>query len=235
MVVRANSDGVYDVVVWLLLDGETINSVDRPPGNARMRAVAITVDDVNEMPMFTKTTDDNDKVIPTHLNIAENKQPDTMLNRAVVNSPKASDEDQIPEDDMYASVALEYEISGSGASAFYIVPATGELRTSQVLDFETLDDPSFEVTVTVTDPDGLSDSIDLILNVTDVDEAPVGGGTNQAPVFASANLTRDVDENSPAGTDIGDPVTATDRENQGSHTPWAAPMPDTSPWTWWDN
>ena len=138
-----------------------------------------------------------------------------MLNRAVVNSPKASDEDQIPEDDMYASVALEYEISGSGASAFYIVPATGELRTSQVLDFESLDDPSFEVTVTVTDPDGLSDSIDLILNVTDVDEAPVGGGTNQAPVFASANLTRDVDENSPAGADIGDPITATDRENQG--------------------
>ena len=60
----SDTDGVYDVIVWLLLDGETINDVEGLP-DARMRTVAITVDDVNEMPMFTKTTDDNDKVIPT--------------------------------------------------------------------------------------------------------------------------------------------------------------------------
>ena len=117
-----------------------------------MMAVAITVVDVAEDPVFTKTTDDNDNIVPTELNIAENKQPDTMLNRAVENSPQASDEDQIPEDDsMYASVALVYTISGTGTEAISIVPATGELRTTRVLDYES-GDRSFEVKVTATDP-----------------------------------------------------------------------------------
>ena len=57
--------------------------------------------DVEEAPVFTKTTDDNDNVVRTPLNIAENKQPDTMdVNRAVEFSPQASDEDEIPEDVM---------------------------------------------------------------------------------------------------------------------------------------
>ena len=57
---------------------------------------------------------------------------------------------------------------------------------------------------------GLNDSIDLIINVTDEDEAPVGGGTNQAPQFASSTMTRSVAENMEAGMDIGVRVTATD-------------------------
>ena len=112
--------------------------------------------DVAEAPVFTKTTDDNDNVVPTPLNIAENKQPDTMLNRAVENSPQASDEDQIPEDvaNMYSSVALVYTIERHEApQAFSIVPATGELRTTRVLDYES-GDRSFAVKVTATDPTG---------------------------------------------------------------------------------
>ena len=213
-------DGVYDVVVHLLLDGESLTDQDATPA-ARMMAVAITVEDVDEAPVFTKTTDDNDRVVPTELNIAENKQPDTMLNRAVENSPQASDEDQIPEDDMYASVALVYTISGTGTEALSIVPATGELRTTRVLDYES-GHRSFAIKVTATDPtkpDALSDSIDLIINVTDEDEAPVGGGTNQAPQFASSAMTRSVPENTEAGMDIGNPVTATDDDgNIITHT-----------------
>ena len=152
-------------------------------------------------------------VVPSELNIAENKQPDTMLNRAVENSPQASDEDEIPEDDMYASVALVYTISGTGTEALSIVPATGELRTTRILDFESGDE-RFEVTVTATDPTDRSDSIDLIINVTDEDEAPVGGGTNSAPVFDSATMTREVAENTDAGMEIGDPIMATDPQDQ---------------------
>ena len=209
------TNNIYNVVVHLLKDGESVTDVNNVPA-ARSRAVAITVADVAEAPVFTKTTDDNDMVIPSELNIAENKHPDTMLNRAVENSPQASDEDEIPEDDMYASVALVYTISGAGTEALSIVPATGELRTTRILDYED-GDRSFEVKVTATDPTkpmGLMDSIDLIINVTDEDEAPVGGGTNQAPVFDSATMTRSVAENTEAGIDIGDPITATDPQDQ---------------------
>ena len=205
-------DGVYDVNVYLLLDGESITDVSSVPAT-RMMAVAITVVDVAEDPVFTKTTDDNDNIVPSELNIAENKQPNTDLNRPVENSPQASDEDEIPEDAMYASVALVYTITGTGTEALSIVPATGELRTTRVLDYES-GDRSFAVKVTATDPTDRKDSIDLIINVTDEDEAPVGGGTNQAPVFASSAMTRSVAENTAAGIDIGDPITATDPQDQ---------------------
>ena len=213
------SGNVYDVDVHLLKDEETITDEDQnatPP--ARQWAVAITVMDVAEAPMFTKTIDDNDMVVPTMLYIDENKQPDMMLNRALANSPQASDEDDIPEtggDDMYSDVALEYTLSGPGAGAFQIVPATGELRTAQVLDYERLTDKSYEVTVTATDQTEKWDSIDLIINVNNVDEAPVAGGPNQAPEFPSMTMTRDVAEGTASGMAIGDPVMATDPENSG--------------------
>ena len=208
------TDNVYNVVVHLLMDGETVTDEDTNPTDPdRTQAVAITVVDVAEAPFFTKTTDDDDNIVHSELNIAENKHPDTMLNRAVEFSPQASDEDEIPEDDMYASVALVYTISGTGTEALSIVPATGELRTKRVLDYES-GDRSFEVKVTATDPTGLDDSIDLMINVTDEDEAPVGGGTNQAPVFASSTMTREVAENTATEINFGDPITATDPQDQ---------------------
>ena len=205
------------MIVHLLMDGESVNDAEAIDDSRtdRQQTVAVTVTDVAEMPMFTKTTDDNDMVVPTELNIEENIQPDMMLNRAVENSPQASDEDEIPEDDMYDSVSLEYTLSGQGAGAFNIVPATGELRTAQVLDFERLTAPRFMVTVTATDPTGLYDMIDLIIIVDNANEAPVAGGPNQAPEFPSMTMTRDVAEGTASGMAIGDPVMATDPENSG--------------------
>ena len=203
------TNNVYVVVVHLLKDGESMAA-----DTSRQKVVRVTVTDVDEAPMFTQTTDDNDNVVPTPLNIDENKQPNVDLNRAVANSPQAMDEDQIPEDPMYSTVALVYTLSGNDAEVFDIVPATGELRTAQVLDYESLSDGAkyYEVTVMATDPTGLDDDIDLLININNVDEAPVGGGTNQAPQFASATMTREVDENTEAGMDIGVRVTATDND-----------------------
>ena len=116
---------------------------------------------------------------------------------------------------MYSDVALVYELSGPGAGAFSIVPATGELRTEQVLDYESLVDPSYEVTVTATDPTGLYDMIDLIISVNDVDEPPVVGALNHAPIFPSETTSRSVAENTAAGTAIGDPIMAVDLEDDG--------------------
>ena len=69
--------------------------------------------------------------------------------------------------------------------------------------------------MTATDPTGLSDSIDVTIDVNNVDEPPVAGGPNHAPEFPSATMTREVAENTMAGMAIGDPVMATDPENQG--------------------
>ena len=129
------TDGVYNVIVHLLLDGESITAppITDPPG-VRQLPVAITVVDVEEAPVFTKTTNDDDMVVATELNIAENKQPDTMQNRAVEFSPQASDEDEIPEDVMdgtndgtYASVALLYDTQRHGHRSFQHRP--GHRRT----------------------------------------------------------------------------------------------------------
>ena len=96
-------------------------------------------------------------------------------------SPQAYD------DDMYRPVSLTYTIDPMYGT-FSIVPATGELRTTKVLDYERLANTTFVVTVTATDPTGDSDSIEVTINVNNVDEPPVGGRPNQAPAFASTTM-----------------------------------------------
>ena len=72
--------------------------------------------------------------------------------------------------------ALTYTLSGTDAASFDIVSATGQLQTKDALDYETK--TSYEVTVTATDGDNASDSIDVAITVADVDEEepadPVG-------------------------------------------------------------
>ena len=73
---------------------------------------------------------------------------------------------------------LEYSLSGTDAESFTIDADTGQLRTLAALDYEAV--PSYEVTVEVTDgknTDGeenpeLDDTVDVTINVIDVDEAP---------------------------------------------------------------
>ena len=71
---------------------------------------------------------------------------------------------------------LTYTLSGTDAASFDITRTSGQLITKAVLDYETRN--TYMVTVTATDPNGLSDSIDVTIKVTDMDEAPkilVGG------------------------------------------------------------
>ena len=68
---------------------------------------------------------------------------------------------------------LTYELSGAGAGPFHIVPATGQILTLEKLDYEIKNE--YYVTVKATDPWGLYGTINLTIEVTDVDEVPVGG------------------------------------------------------------
>ena len=91
------------------------------------------------------------------------------------------------------------------STSFDIDADTGQLMTKEALDYETK--ATYSVTVTASDSGGLSDSIDVTITVTDVDE-------NVAPGFAdSEDGARSVDENTAAGENIGEPVMATDADD----------------------
>ena len=65
---------------------------------------------------------------------------------------------------------VTYVLGGTDAASFDIDASTGQLKTKAGLDYEAK--ASYTVTVTVSDGRGGSESIDLTIIVTDVDEAP---------------------------------------------------------------
>ena len=65
--------------------------------------------------------------------------------------------------------ALTYTLGGTDAAAFDIESTTGQLQTNAALDYETK--TSYSVVVTVSDG-GLTDTITVAINVTDLDEQP---------------------------------------------------------------
>ena len=69
---------------------------------------------------------------------------------------------------------LSYTIDGVDAASFSINRTTGQLQTKAALDYETK--TSYAVTVFVFDGNGASDSIDVTINITEVNG-------NRAPVF----------------------------------------------------
>ena len=107
---------------------------------------------MNAAPMFESETDTRE--------VAEN----TAAGEDIGNPVAASDAN---------ADALTYALSGTDAASFAIDSATGQLMTEAALDYEAK--ATYSVTVTASDSGGLSDSIDVTITVTDVDEdaAPV--------------------------------------------------------------
>ncbi len=104
--------------------------------------------------------------------------------------------------DVNSNDTLTYTLGGPDAARFAIVSASGQLRTNSALDYETKS--SYSVTVSVSDGNGGTDSIDVTINITDVYES-------NAPVFTEGTSTsRSVAENTASGENIGAPVAATD-------------------------
>ncbi len=145
--------------------------------------VTINVTDVNEAPIFANST--------ATRSVAENTAADTNIGSAV----SATD----PDDD-----TLTYTLGGTDAASFSIVSTSGQLQTKAALDYETK--TSYSVRITVSDSE-LTDTIDVTINVTDVDE-------NRAPSFAEGtSTTRSIAENTAADTNIGSAVSATDPDD----------------------
>ena len=146
-------------------------------------AVTINVRDLDETPSnVAPVFTDGESATRT---IAENSAANTNIGSAIA----ATDAD---------SKTLAYLLSGTDASSFTIDSTSGQLKTSGELNYEVK--TIYTVTVTVSDG-SLTDEITVTINVTNV---------NEAPVFAGESITREVAENTEAGTNLGSVVTATD-------------------------
>ena len=170
-----------------------------PEGLSSSVDVTIKVTDVNEAPEIMRVPDAN--VAPefasttTSRTVAENTVAGEDIGTPVAANDANGD-------------ALTYALSGTDDDSFDIDPGTGQLMTLAALDYETK--PAYSVTVTASDSGGLSDSIDVTITVTDVDDVD----ENVAPEFAdSEDGARSVAEDTAAGEDIGAPVAATDADN----------------------
>ena len=120
-----------------------------------------------------------------------------------------------------AGDTLTYKLGGTDAGKFGIDEMTGQIsvKSGTELDYEK-GPTTYTVTVTATDVTKLSDMVTVTIMVTDVNEAPSvpeehfgpPPTLNQEPAFDMASTTRSVAENTAAGMNIGDPVTAMDAD-----------------------
>ena len=171
-------------------DGDTWGSWT-DPFKLRVNGTAIGII-TNNAPVFTEGTS-------TTRSVAENTASGQNIGALVT----ATDTD--------TSDTLNYTLGGTDAADFGIVSSSGQLQTSAALDYETKD--SYAVTVSVSDGNGGADSINVTINVTDVDEP------NSAPVFTEGtSTTRSVAENTASGQNIGALVTATDTDTSDTLT-----------------
>ena len=149
--------------------------------------VTINVTDVNEKPAFTDGA-------PATRNVPEN----TSAGQDIGNAIAAAD----PEND-----TLTYTLGGTDVAHFDIVGASGQLQTKSALDKET--NANYTVTVSVHDgkneAGGSDATVDatITVNITVTEE-------NDPPEFSDTTATRDVAENTGAGVNVGQPLTATD-------------------------
>ena len=186
----AGSDNVYDVTVQVS-DGVLTDTQD----------VSVKVNNVNEAPVLTANNG-----LTINADVEENSTSVTAITAA----------------DVDADSVLSYSISGGADAALFAINAsTGELRFIAAPDYETPADAGSDNTynVTVQVSDGiLTDTQDIVINVTNVNEAPVitsYSGTDSAAVDINENTTMittvvaaDVDagqtiEYSISGTDAG--------------------------------
>ena len=102
---------------------------------------------------------------------------------------------------------LTYDLSGAHADSFTIDTETGQILVGQdtSLDYES-GKTTYRMVVTATGAPGETASIDVVVSVDNV---------NEPPVFDTLNIFFDsfeVEENSAADTNFGDPITAVDPE-----------------------
>ncbi len=149
----------------------------------------------NEQPIFTEGEPPDGVARRT---IAENPAVGTLVGLPV--SATDNDNDGGPDELLYT-----YSQTGnSDRERFTINNQNGQplTKAGEIYDYET--EPVFRIGMLVNDGRGGVDSINVIIRLTDV---------NDAPVFTEGDpTTRSLPENSGANVNVGDPVSATDQD-----------------------
>ena len=151
---------------------------------SEMKTEDVRVTNVNEPPEFPSAT--------TTRNVDENAEG----GENIVGPVEATDPD--------ADASLTYTLSGTYEASFSVVNYSGQLQTKAGVDYGAKS--SHTVTVTATDPGGLTDTITVTITTSEENDAPVFDDT-------SLQTTLEVAENSPANTNVGSPITATDEDS----------------------
>ena len=173
----------------------TLSIIDMEnPENADRITVNIIVTNVNEVPVFSEEMDEA-AVNRVHRSIPENTPVDIDIGPPV----SATDPDG-------AEVVLTYSVRGFDAEMFEIDNRTGQLRTKMPLDYEAFEHEPRTYFVEVEVSDGsASTKTEVWIDVEPVNEF--------APMFIEGDAaTREIDEITGVGVNIGEPVTATDMD-----------------------
>ena len=122
-------------------------------------------------PVATFTIVDNDD----GANVAPTFTEGTSTTRSVAeNTPSGANIGApVAATDADSGDTLEYTLAGTDKKSFGIHLNTGQLLTQAALDFETKS--SYAVSISVSDGNGGTDSIEVAITVTDVDESGGGG------------------------------------------------------------
>ena len=135
--------------------------------------MTINVTDVNEAPMFETDMATRE--------VAENTAAGMNVGAPVTATDADTDD------------TLTYALSGDDAMYFSIDTSTGQIMVGMdtMLDHEA-EKSTYMVTVTATDSESLTDTIDVTINVTDVEENPLlvkydtdGDGIDRGDVIAA--------------------------------------------------
>ena len=158
--------------------------------------VTINVDDVNEPPMFDSTA-------PITLNVVENIAANENIGQPIT----ATDPD--------VGDTLIYVLDTGDGASFDIDTTNGQIMTKDALDREIKS--SYTVTVSVTDGNDATGATDPAIDDTHTLTITVGNEVepptfDEEPPQGQNSLARSVAENTPAGSPIGNPVSATSED-----------------------
>ena len=167
---------------------------------------AVAPDTDNKAPRFL----DDEMEVVTSVERAIAEDTPGSVSRVIGALVMASDP-ELPGTDLTPDV-LTYTLGGVDAASFAINDADGQLMTKAALDYE--DEQSYTVTVTATDPGGLSATVTVTIEVTDVNEVPkldgeapeeyAENGTAPVATFTAVDPERKAIEWSVTGTDAED-------------------------------
>ena len=180
--------------VWIIVeDGTGLGIEDVNRGFSRYAYNVYIKDENDNAPVFLEDTQS--------LSINENE-----LSETTVGTVSATDADEIAGDHTYTieTKNVPFTIESSKRS--------GTIKTTSMLDYETTN--SYTITVKVNDGFG-TDTISVTISV--INDSSDDTTNNTAPMFSEGESTsRSVVENTPAGRDIGTPISATDADSGDS-------------------